>query len=94
MFGLICEKDFAKIGFTSGPTSKPTEAPDTEIQLIETSSSSDISASAPASDCSFFGLLCKSKPVKREAASQPHSKEVKMTYLQRKNEGSRLRARV
>jgi hypothetical protein len=64
MFGLICDKDFQKVGFTGSPTSQPSALPPALKNLKLDPAAAEVSAAPVASagsGCYLFGLICPSK---------------------------------
>merc|ERR1711871_975981 len=52
MFGLLCEEDFTKLGWTGAPSSAPTSFP----TYIDEDSGNNVTM--PHTECYMFGLIC------------------------------------
>merc|ERR1711871_539796 len=90
MFGLLCEEDFTKLGWTGAPSSAPTSFP----TYIDEDSGNNVTM--PHTECYLFGLICPtvtSAPTQAPTA-KPALRMIDLSEKEKKSETQRIEEKV
>lgn len=90
MFGLLCEEDFTKLGWTGAPSSAPTSFP----TYIDEDSGNNVTM--PHTECYMFGLICPtvtSAPTQAPTA-KPALRMIDLSEKEKKVETQRIEEKV